>query len=368
MAEEYLPGKHPDLPPPNFSVGPAAWVRQNLFSSYVNTSLTLLGAYLIYLTVPPLVQWALIDADFIGESRKDCGREGACWVFIEVWMKQLMYGRYPEGDLWRINLGYLILVAGLVWMMIPGLPRKGWVGAFLTLGYPVVAFVLFSGGSFGLASVETSIWGGLFLTLVIAVTGIAASLPLGILMALGRRSNLPVIRSVAIIFIEFWRGIPLITVLFMSSVMFPLFLPEGMNFDKLLRALAGVTLFASAYMAEVVRGGLQAVPQGQVEAAHALGLGYWRTMWFIVLPQALKMVIPGIVNSFIALFKDTTLVLIIGLFDFLGVVQMANTNPHWLGFSVEGYVFAAFIFWLFCFSMSRYSQHLEVKLATGNKG
>lgn len=364
---KYAPGKHPDLPPPSSSVGPVVWVRQNLFSSPLNTFLTLLGLYLVYVAVPPVLMWAVIDADWIGETRKDCSREGACWVFIGTWMKQLMYGRYPEADLWRINVGYIVLVSGLVWIMIPRLPRKGWVGAFLALGYPILAFILFSGGSFGLASIDTSIWGGLFLTLVIAVTGIAASLPLGILMALGRRSKMPVIRSIAIVFIEFWRGVPLITVLFMSSVMFPLFLPEGMHFDKLLRALAGVTLFASAYMAEVVRGGLQAVPRGQIEAAQALGLGYWRTMWFIVLPQALKMVIPGVVNSFIALFKDTTLVLIIGLFDFLGVVQMANTNPDWLGFSVEGYVFAAFIFWLFCFSMSRYSQYLEVKLATGNK-
>jgi general L-amino acid transport system permease protein len=368
MEQNYVPGQHPDLPPPSFSIGPIAWVRHNLFSSYLNTSLTFFGLFLIYVSVPPVVQWAIIDADWYGSSRDDCNKEGACWVFISAWMKQLMYGRYPDEALWRINLGYAILAAGLLWVMIPRLPRKGWVGAFLALAYPFIAFILFSGGSFGLATVETSIWGGLFLTLVIAVTGIAASLPLGILLALGRRSEMPIIRSTSIAFIEFWRGIPLVLVLFMSSVMFPLFMPEGMNFDKLLRALVGVTIFASAYMAEVVRGGLQAVPKGQVEAAQALGMGYWRTMWFIILPQALKMVIPGVVNSFIALFKDTTLVLIIGLFDFLGVVQLANTNPNWLGFYVEGYVFAAIIFWLFCFSMSRYSQYLEVKLATGDRG
>ena len=368
MAEHYLPGQHPDLPPPSFSVGPLAWIYQNLFSTPLNTILTFFGLFLIYVSLPPFVQWAIIDADWIGNSRQDCSKDGACWVFIGAWMKQLMYGRYPDEALWRINLGYVILAVGLIWVMTPGLPRKNLVGVFLAFGYPIGAFILFSGGSFGLASVDTSIWGGLFLTLVIAVTGIAASLPIGILLALGRRSDMPIISGISVAFIEFWRGIPLILVLFMSSVMFPLFLPEGLNFDKLLRALGGVTIFASAYMAEVVRGGLQAVPKGQLEAAQALGMGYWRTMWFIVLPQALKMVIPGIVNSFIALFKDTTLVLIIGLFDFLGVVQLANTNANWLGYSVEGYVFAAFIFWLFCFSMSRYSQYLEVKLSTGDRG
>jgi general L-amino acid transport system permease protein len=205
------------------------------------------------------------------------------------------------------------------------------------------------------------------LTLIIAGVGIVASLPLGILLALGRRSQMPIIRTICVTFIEFWRGVPLITVLFMSSVMLPLFLPEGVNFDKLLRALIGVTLFESAYMAEVVRGGLQAIPKGQFEAAAALGLGYWKTMGLIILPQALKLVIPGIVNTFIALFKDTTLVIIIGLFDLLNMVHNATTDPNWLGYSTEGYVFAALIFWLFCFGMSRYSQNLEKRLHAGHK-
>jgi len=217
-----------------------------------------------------------------------------------------------------------------------------------------------------LPEVETPLWGGLFLTLVIAITGIVASLPIGIVLALGRRSHMPIIRAVCVGFIEFWRGVPLITVLFMSSVMFPLFMPEGVNFDKLVRALVGVAIFSAAYMAEVVRGGLQAIPKGQYEAAQALGLSYPKMMVFIVLPQALKLVIPGIVNTFIGLFKDTTLVLIIGLFDFLGMAQLAATNPDWLGFAVEGYVFTGFGFWIFCFSMSRYSQYLEKKLHTGH--
>ena len=221
---------------------------------------------------------------------------------------------------------------------------------------------------FGLSYVETPIWGGLLVTLVIAVSGIAASLPLGIVLALGRRSDMPIVRFCSVLFIEFWRGVPLITVLFMSSVMLPLFLPEGVSFDKLMRALIGVALFSSAYMAEVVRGGLQAIEKGQYEAADAVGLTYWQKMQLIVLPQALKLVIPGIVNTFIGLFKDTTLVLIIGLFDFLGQLQSSFTDPAWSTpvQSVTGYFFAAMTYWVFCFSMSRYSIYTEKRLYTGH--
>jgi general L-amino acid transport system permease protein len=220
---------------------------------------------------------------------------------------------------------------------------------------------------FGLRVVETALWGGLFLTLVIAGVGIVASLPLGILFALGRRSDMPIVRAVCITFIEVMRGVPLITILFMASVMLPLFLPQGVNFDKLLRALVGVSLFSAAYMAEVVRGGLQAIPKGQYEAAQALGLSYWKMMGLIVLPQALRIVIPGIVNTLIGLFKDTTLVLIIGLFDLLGIVKAALTDASWIGYAAEGYVFAAFGFWIFCFGMSRYSLYVERKLGAGRR-
>lgn len=233
--------------------------------------------------------------------------------------------------------------------------------------YPIMAYVLLHGGFFGLPVVETSKWGGLTLTLVLSLVGIVASLPLGILLALGRRSELPIIRSLCIAFIELWRGVPLITVLFMASVMLPLFLPEGTNFDKLLRALIGITLFEAAYLAEVVRSGLQAIPKGQYEAAKALGLNYWQSTGLIILPQALKMVIPGIVNTFISLFKDTSLVMIIGLFDLLNIVQIAAADPIWLGSQVEGFVFAAIVYWIFCFGMSRYSQYLERQLNTGHK-
>lgn len=367
-AETYATGEHPDLPPPITTVGLLGWLRANLFSSIPNAIATVAVVIFLLWLIPPLIQWAFIDAYWTGDSREACAaREGACWVFIKVWFRQLMYGRYPVEEIWRINLAYIILIAAGALLFLPRFPWKPWVGAFLLLVYPVIAFILFVGDAFGLPAVETPLWGGLFLTLVIGGVGIVASLPIGVVLALGRRSDMPVVRAISVAFIELWRGVPLITVLFMASVMFPLFLPEGMNFDKLIRALIGVMLFSAAYMAEVVRGGLQALPKGQYEAAQALGLSYWKMMGLIILPQALKMVIPGIVNTFIGLFKDTTLVLIIGLFDFLGMVQLAGTNPDWLGFAVEGYVFTAFGFWVFCFGMSRYSQNLEKKLSTGEK-
>lgn len=365
-AAHYTPGTHPDMPAPASTVGVRGWLVQNLLSSPLNIVLTLASAYLVYLVVPPIVSWAFIDADWRGETREDCDRVGACWVYIGVWFKQLMYGRYPTDQLWRINTAYIVLVLAAIPLFMPRFHYKHWIGVFLLVVYPVFAYVMFHGDTAGLHMVETPLWGGLFLTLVIAVTGIVASLPIGIVLALGRRSDMPVVRAICVAFIELWRGVPLITVLFMSSVMFPLFMPEGVNFDKLLRALVGVMLFSAAYMAEVVRGGLQAIPKGQFEAAQALGLSFWKMMGLIVLPQALKIVIPGIVNTFIGLFKDTTLVLIIGLFDFLGMAQAVATNPDWLGFYVEGYVFVGFGFWIFCFSMSRYSQHLERKLHTGH--
>ncbi|HAS50663.1 MAG TPA: amino acid ABC transporter permease [Gammaproteobacteria bacterium] len=368
MAESRLP--HPDLPPPVSTIGAVGWMRRNLFSSPSNIALTALAAYLLWIAIPPLLNWTVFNATWSGDTRADCqANSGACWVFIRVHFDQFLYGFYPEAQRWRVNLAVLLLILGAAPLFTQTITNAAKVklGLSLLVGYPIIAFILFKGGLFGLPAIDTSRWGGLFLTLVIAGVGMTAALPLGVLLALGRRSKMPAIQTLCITFIEFWRGIPLITVLFMSSVMLPLFLPEGMNFDKLLRALIGVTLFQAAYMAEVVRGGLQAIPKGQIEAAAALGLGYWKTMALIVLPQALKLVIPGIVNTFIALFKDTSLVLIIGLFDLMNIVHNATTNPEWLGFSTEGYVFAAAVYWLFCFSMSRYSQSLEKRLHTGHK-
>ena len=335
------------------------WLRSNLFSSPTNAALTIAALFLLWVIVPPFVDWALLDAHFQGTTREACSGGGACWVFIKQRLPQFIYGLYPESERGRVDLAFAILVVAAAPLFVPRFPGKLWIGAFLFVVYPVIATVLFYGGVLGYRTVPTNQWGGLMLTLIVALIGMAGSLPLGILLALGRRSNMPVIRAVSAAFIELMRGVPLVTVLFMASVMFPLFLPEGVNFDKLLRALIGTMLFAGGYMAEVIRGGLQAIPRGQYEAAEALGLGYWRMMGLVVLPQALRIVIPGIVNSFIALFKDTTLVLIIGLFDFLGMIQAASTDPNWLGFATEGYVFAAMVYWMFCFSISRYSQTLE---------
>ena len=364
---QYAPGYHPSLPPPSNTVGVISWLRSNLFSDTTNTLLTIFALYLIYLLIPPSISWLFINADLSGDSREACTSGGACWVFIKARMGQFIYGFYPEMERWRIDSMFLLLVALMIPMFIDSFRYKAWLGAFILFVFPVIGFYLLAGGSFGLETVETSLWGGLSLTLIISIVGIVGSFPLGLLLALGRRSEMPTVSAFCTCFIELWRGVPLITVLFMSSVMFPLFLPEGVNFDKLIRALVGVTLFSAAYMAEVVRGGLQAISKGQYEAAEALGLSYWKSMTFIILPQALKHVIPSIVGTFIALFKDTTLVLIIGLYDFLGIVQAASTDPKWLGYAVEGYVFCAIVYWIFCFGMSQYSQSVERKLDTGHK-
>lgn len=359
--------KAPDLAPPASTIGFIGWTRQNLFSSPLNTILTLVGLYLVYALIVPVLDWAIFSADFVGENKSHCENDGACWVFVGQRLNFFIYGFYPEAEYWRINIVFVMLAALIVPQMIEGAPYKKHLGWFFLIGFPIVAGVLLLGGVLGLTPVDTDKWGGLALTLVIAFVGIIAALPIGVLLALGRRSEMPVIRLFCVAFIELWRGVPLISVLFMASVMLPLFMPEGTNFNKLLRALIGITMFQSAYMAEVIRGGLQAIPKGQYEAAAALGLGYWRSMSLIILPQALKLVIPGIVNTFIALFKDTTLVIIIGLFDILGTVQAAIVDPDWPEVSTEGFIFAAFIFWVFCFSMSRYSQALERKLDTGHR-
>lgn len=364
---QYAPGTHPDWKPPATAVGVIGWMRVNLFSNWHNTLLTGVGLYLAYLIFVPLIDWAFIHADWVGDSREACTSGGACWVFVRVRFEQFMYGLYPSAEYWRINSVAALLVAILVWLMVPRIPYKRYAVALGLVGLPIVVVYLIGGGVFGLKEVETTRWGGLTLTLILATVGIVAAFPLGILLALGRRSEMPIVKALSVAYIELWRGVPLITVLFMSSVMLPLFLPEGVNFDKLLRALIGIVLFQASYIAEVVRGGLQAIPRGQYEAADALGLSYGKKMGLVILPQALKLVIPGIVNTFNELFKDTTLVLIIGLLDLLAIIQAALEDPNWLGYSIEGYAFAGLVFWIFCFGMSRYSQALERKLHTGHK-
>jgi general L-amino acid transport system permease protein len=342
-----------------------------LFSTWGNTILTAIGLLIAYWVVSTIVSWGILTATFTGADGSACTREGAgaCWPFITAKFAQFMYGRYPDEERWRVDLVYLLALAGLVPLMIPPVPGKFWNAVYVFAVFPVLAFFLLVGGVLGLPHVDTSLWGGLLVTLVVATVGITGSFPIGILLALGRRSKMPIVRWVSIGFIEFVRGVPLITVLFMASVMLPLFLPPGMTFDKLLRALIGVALFSAAYLAETVRGGLQAIPRGQFEAAEALGLSYPKRMAFVILPQALKLVFPGIIGSFIGLFKDTSLVLIIGLFDLLGIVQLNTADQKWFSptTAMTGYVFAGFVFWMFCFFMSRYSQMIERRLATGHE-
>ncbi|MBF9000403.1 MULTISPECIES: amino acid ABC transporter permease [Vibrio] len=357
----------PDLPPPENTTGVIGWLKKNLFNGPINTIVTLILVYLAAKGIWAVVDWAFIRADWVGTTRDACTRDGACWVFIKVRWEQFMYGFYPADQLWRPRVFFTtlaILIGLLAWEKTPG--RK-WIFAFFVFIYPFIMGALLSGGFAGLPEVETHKWGGLLITLVIALVGIVVSLPIGIVLALGRRSKMPIIRTFSTIYIEVWRGVPLITVLFMASVMIPLFLSHGHDMNKLMRALIGVALFSAAYMAEVVRGGLQAIPKGQYEAADALGLSYWKKMGLIILPQALKITIPSIVNTFLGLFKDTSLVMIIGMFDVLGVGQAAITDPSWLGFATESYVFVALVFWIFCFIMSRYSIWLEDRLNTGHK-
>ncbi|MCI4661329.1 MAG: amino acid ABC transporter permease [Neomegalonema sp.] len=497
----------PRMAPPPSQSGIMGWLWQNVFHSMSNFStigaaiqsllmilLTVVVFYLGISAIWSLINFTLIDAvwaDPEGIKRGVCTTTlqggdkaadwfGACWPFVSAKWKLYVYGRYPDPELWRPNLVYLIGAAGIGWLIMDAVPYRRIVGmALLALGvgiglysmawfdelpfervgsqilmvlglifllipegvsrrpvalfmilvFPVIAFLLLTGGNLetdpstwlifavlialtlglgfagqkgllgeaglalggtlfslgaiiayfalatflctidlGMPTVETADWGGMLVSLVVAVTGIAVSLPIGVLLALGRRSSLPVIRLLSIVFIEFWRGVPLITVLYMSSNMLPFFLPEGVEFNKLLRALIGVALFSSAYMAEVVRGGLQAIPKGQFEGAMALGLPYWRMMNLIVLPQALTLVIPGIVNTFIGLFKDTTLVLIIGLFDLLGMIQFTFSDSAWSSpvQANTGYLAAALFFFFFCFGMSRYSMVMEKRLRRGH--
>lgn len=360
----------PVLPAPKSTVGIVGWAQRNLFSSVGNTLLTLVGLYLMWTLIPPVFHFAITNATWEGKSGEDCRKSfGACWPYVQVYWDEFIYGRYPIEERWRPNLVFAMFVVLLVPLLIPKVPYKflNAIGFFVV--FPVVAFYLLVGGSFGLEYVETTNWGGLLVTLVVATVGIVASLPLGIVLALGRRSKLPIIRVLSVIYIEFWRGVPLITVLFMANNMLPLFLPGGANIDNLLRALIGVALFSAAYMAEVVRGGLQAIGKGQYEGAMALGLKYWQMMGLIVLPQALKLVIPGIVNTFIGLFKDTSLVYIVSIFDLLGMIQSTRSNPEWAAPStaMTGYLVAAIVYFVFCFGMSRYSMFMERKLATGHK-
>src|SRR5437660_7648875 len=352
-------------PRPPAAAGPLGWLRANLFSSVSNTVLTVLAVALLAVTIPSVIRWALVDAVWSAPNSRACRGAGACWAFIAEKWRFILFGTYPYEQHWRPFCAVLIFLA----MILACCDRRLW-GRWLMLVWLVglvAVGVLMWGGIFGLSYVGNELWGGLPLTLILAIVGMAFAFPLAILLALGRRSPLPAVRTICIAYIELIRGVPLITVLFMASVMLPLFLSGGITIDKLLRAQLAIILFAAAYLAEVVRGGLQAIPKGQIEAADALGLGYWQRTRLIVLPQALAMVIPPLVNSFISTFNDTSLVISIGLFELLGTANAALTDPNWQGFAAEAYIFTAAIYFCFCFFMSRYSQRLERTFDRGHR-
>ncbi len=339
------------------------WARANLFSSVFNSILTIIVLIAAGLVLPPLIRWGVTHATISGSSRAACTGDGACWTFIRVRFPRFFYGSYPSGQQWRVDVAFMLLIAFCAPVLRDGVRHK-WIWLLLLLTvFPAIAGVLLWGGVFGLSYVDTSLWGGLMIDVIASFVTVAGSLPLGILLAFGRRSQLPVIRILSVGYIEIWRGVPLLTVLFMSAVVFPLFMPEGVSVDRLVRAIAALVLFNAAYMAEVVRGGLQGVPQGQEEAAASLGLHWLHTQSLIVLPQALRIIVPGIINTVVDLFKDTTLVTIIGLFDLLGTVEQALKDPAWLGFATEGYVFAALVFFVCCYTMSAYGRSMERRLA-----
>ncbi len=339
-------------------------ININFNSNSFNAILTLLVIFALIKYIPPILNWFIFDADFLGNTKEDCTSGGACWVFIKVWLNRFVYGMYPDTEQWRINSAFIMLFLLVGASFFVPVKLKKYLLIFLIFVYPFIGLKLISGGDFGLKYVETGAWGGLSLTFIVSAFALILCFPIGMFLALGRRSSLPAIRYISIGFIELWRGVPLITVLFMSAVMFPMFLPDGTYVDKLIRVLIAITLFEAAYMAEVIRGGLQALPKGQYEAAKSLGMGYWRMHFLIILPQALKLVIPGIANTFLALVKDTPLIFVVGLLELAGMVNLAKTNPKWLGMAMEGYVFAGLVFWIICYAMSRYSQNLEKKLST----
>ena len=354
----------PAAAPPIAHKGVIGWMRASLFSSPLNTLLTVLVAWLLLMALPAMVEWLFIRANFNATTAQECRASGgACWAFIAEKHRLILFGVYPYDEQWRPLLASIVLIAVIIcscvrWFWNP------YLGLLWIAGLTVVGILMW-GGIFGLSYVENDRWGGLPLTLILATFGIAAAFPIGLLLALGRRSDMPAVKALCIVYIELIRGVPLISLLFMSSVMLPLFLPEGFSIDKLLRAQIAIILFAAAYIAETVRGGLQAIPNGQYEGADSLGLSYWQQMRKIILPQALKVVIPPLVGIFIALFKDTSLVVIIGIFDLTQAAKTAVADAAWRGFSVEAYLFIAFIYFIFCFSISRYSQSLEKRLRTG---
>ena len=359
-------------PAPAATTGVVGWVRANLLSSPSNIALTIISILLVIWIVPPFIEFMFTHAVWTGTDREAClpsasrPEVGACWPFVKDRFAYFIYGSYPIPERWRVDVFFAMLAIGIFWLLWLEAPRRDLGALYFFVVVPIVSYILLNGAEWiGLRRVDTSLWGGVLVTIVVSWVGIVFSLPIGILLALGRRSTMPAVKLFSVIFIEFVRGVPLITVLFMASVMLPLFVPDAYSPDKLLRALIGIAMFASAYMAEVVRAGLQAIPKGQYEGAMAVGLGYWQMMYLIVLPQALKITIPNIVNTYIGLFKDTTLVVIVGIFDFLRTVEVSRIDPKWAAptTSATGYAFAALFYFICCYGMSRYAKSVEARLA-----
>ena len=350
-----------EVRPPVTSIGVIGWVRYNLFNGVFNSILTIVTLFFLWKVVPPLFRWAFIDSAWHTTGQACRQAAGACWSIISMNYRFILFGFYPYEQQWRPFLAMMILFGLLFYSRDRTHWKKPlaytWIIGLFTMG------LLMKGGILGLTSVESTQWGGLPLTLLLAVFGLTAAYPLGVILALGRRSKMRGVKILCVLYIELIRGVPLISLLFMSAIIFPLFLPEGVTFNKILRAQAAIILFTAAYIAEVVRGGLQAMSRGQYEAAESIGLNYYLTMRLVILPQALKIVIPPTVSILISAFKDTSLVVIIALFDLLKTTQTVLSNPEWMGFSREAYVVVAILYFLGCFSMSNYSRKLERELS-----
>ncbi|MBT9504422.1 MAG: amino acid ABC transporter permease [Burkholderiaceae bacterium] len=350
-------------PAPSSTRGPLAWLRRNLFSNWQSAAFTLALLALAVMYVPGMLRWMIFDAITAADADACQAARGigACWGVVTEKHRLIIFGRYPFDQQWRPLVATVLMMA----LLMASCTRPFWRPWLAALWVVVLAaaFTLMSGGVLGLAKVTTDQWGGLPLTIMLSSLSIVMAFPIAVLVAMGRRSQMPAIRTFCTIYVELIRGVPLISVLFMASFMFPLFMPQGFSIDVLVRVLAGITLFAAAYLAEIVRGGLQAIPKGQVEAAQSLGLSYWKTQRKIVLPQALALVVPGIVNSFISIFKDTSLVTIVSLYELTGALGLAlNSDANWRPFKVEGYLFITAIYFVFCFAMSRYSLWIEKQL------
>ena len=334
--------------------------RERLFGTPFTGFTSVVLVVLIAWVAIPLIRWAVIDATWLGSTRADCAPGGACWVFIRARFGQFMYGLYPVDQRWRVDIAGILTLAGVLAVVFAPQRLRLKLAIAMLVILPPLGIWLLSGG-FGLTYVETREWGGLMLTLFISIYSSLIAIPLGILFALGRQSELRIIRLISVIFIEFWRGVPIIAVIFLASLLLPLILPGGIGIDRLARAVIGLGFVIAAYMAEAVRGGLQALPKGQREAATALGLNYWKATGLIVLPQALRISLPAMTNEFIALIKNTTLVLVVSILDLLGIAQASLADPNWVGMNMEAYAFSGAIYWLICFALSRWSRSLEKK-------